>query len=173
MQKKSANILKIIGYIALIVIAGYIAYSVWYYLANVEEVESFQVCYEDHCVKTFHIHYYLNFDICGKDISLPKEHGPLDGPHTHKEYNYIHFHERLPYDPNTHELLETTPLRVSETMKHFDIIFNSTCIDGKCNGDLCPDGKPGQVKMFVNGKENSDFENYIWRDEEKISIVFK
>ena len=172
MEKKSVKYLKIIGYIAATVILGYIAYSVWYYTSNAEEIDSFEVCYDDHCVKTFHIHYYLNFDICGKDISLPKEHGPLDGPHTHKEYNYIHFHERLPYDPQTKELLDVTPLKISETMKHFNIVFNSTCIDGKCNGDLC-NGHSGQVKMFANGKEISEFENYIWRDEEKILIAFK
>ncbi len=29
------------------------------------------------------------------------------------------------------------------------------------NGDRCPDGKPGKIRFFINGKENFDFGKYI------------
>lgn len=29
------------------------------------------------------------------------------------------------------------------------------------NGELCPDGKPGKVRLFVNGKENFEYGKYI------------
>lgn len=44
--------------------------------------------------------------------------------------------------------------------------FNSTCVLNYCNGDS------GTVKMFVNGKENAKFENYIPKDKDEILIDF-
>ena len=45
--------------------------------------------------------------------------------------------------------------------------FTSTKILDKTNG---PDGK---VKMLVNGKENTDFENYLMKDSDKIEIKYE
>ena len=51
----------------------------------------------------------------------------------------------------------------------FDIwgkTFNDTCIFEYCNG-------PNEiVKMFVNDKPNTDFENYFMRDGDRILIVY-
>lgn len=44
--------------------------------------------------------------------------------------------------------------------------FNKDCIFEYCNGSN------GTVKMLVNGKENTEFENYAVQDKDKIEIVF-
>jgi hypothetical protein len=170
--KKKRNPWIMAGYIAGIIVLAYIAYSVWYFLANQESVEEFQVCSADRCVKTFHIHSNIHFDICGKSINLPLEHGPLEESHTHKERNYVHFHERLPYDPVSGKLLDTTPLQLSTFMNDFDIRFNERCIAGYCNGDVCPDGKLGTIRMFVNEQPNTEFDKYVWKDKDEILITF-
>jgi len=45
--------------------------------------------------------------------------------------------------------------------------FNSTCILDKCTNI---DG--GKLHMYVNGKENFDFENYVFKGEEKVLITY-
>lgn len=44
--------------------------------------------------------------------------------------------------------------------------FNSNCIFDKCNGP------EGIVKMFVNGQENNEFENYLMKDGDNIEIRY-
>ena len=160
------------GYAVAIIVLGYIAYSVYYYLSTAEKVEEFEVCYADKCIKTFHVHADIKIELCGKKIMLPLEHGPLEGPHTHKERNYMHFHERLPYDPATGQLLETTPLQLGTFMNEFDIRFNDHCIGEYCNGMECMPGTPGNVRMFVNEQPNTEFDQYIWKDGDDIVITF-
>jgi len=44
--------------------------------------------------------------------------------------------------------------------------FNKNCIFDKCSGP------EGQLKMFVNGELNYEFENYMMKDGDKIEIIF-
>jgi len=161
-----------VGYAIAIIVLGYIAYSVYYYLSTAEKVEEYEVCANGRCVKTFHIHMETKFDICGKNINLPLEHGSLEKSHTHKERNYMHFHERLPYDQASGQLLDTTPLQLNSLMNEFDIRFNDRCVAEYCNGDSCPDGKPGTIRMFVNEQPNTEFDKYVWKDGDEILITF-
>lgn len=45
--------------------------------------------------------------------------------------------------------------------------FNSSCIFEFCNGH------DGQVKMFVNGQENTEFQSYLVKDKDKIEIKYE
>lgn len=45
--------------------------------------------------------------------------------------------------------------------------FNSNCIFDYCNQD------DGKVKFSVNGKENSDLENYLMHDQDRIEIRYE
>ena len=175
-MKKSSRavpVLKAIGYLALFIVLGYIGYSVWFYTQNTESVEEFEICYEDRCIKTYHVHYTLLVDICGRRTHLPPETGPLDGIHTHKEANYLHFHERIEYDPKTGELFDSTPFIVKTTMGVFGIRLNQNCLGDYCTGDPCPDGKPGAVTMLVNNQKSTAFENYKWNDEDVVQLSFQ
>ncbi len=40
------------------------------------------------------------------------------------------------------------------------------------NGDTCPDGRPGEVQVFVNGQKLDDFSRYIPKDGDRVRIVF-
>ncbi len=170
--KKEKQWYHYVGYALAILIVGYIAYSTYYYLSNVEKIDEFEVCYDDKCVKTFHIHADIHIELCGQTLSLPREHGPLSGAHTHKELNYIHFHERLDYDPKSGQLINDTALRLETFMNAFDLKFNNECIGQYCNGDMCPDGHQGILKMHVNGQPNMNYERYAWKDKDKIQILF-
>ncbi len=171
--KSPLAVLKLVGYVLLIAAFCYIGYSVWYYQTNYEGVEEFEVCYEDRCIKSYHTHFTLLVDICGKRTHLPLETGPLDGLHTHKEANYIHFHERIEYDPKTGRLFDESPFVLENTMSVFDIRFNKDCLGNYCTGDPCPDGKPGAVAMQVNNQPSSEFEKYRWHDEDVVRLSFQ
>lgn len=45
--------------------------------------------------------------------------------------------------------------------------FNPNCIFDKCNGS------DGTVKMFVNGIENNEFDNYLMKDGDRIEIKYE
>ncbi len=127
---------------------------------------------EDNCIWQAHVHAYVPTIICGDDVRLPIEKGPLDGPHTHEEKNVIHWHDRLPYDKANQRILDATPLTLGAFFDAIDIIFDSDRIMGKENGGVCPDGGIGTLKMFVDGKQNNQFRNYVWEDRDVILLVF-
>jgi len=160
------------GYFVVLIIIFYISYSIYYYYSTAEQIEEFDECYERGCIKTFHMHVKLNFELCGENIKLPLEHGPLDGVHSHKRRNSIHFHEKLSYDNTTGKLINTTPLQLSEVMNEFDIRFNERCVQNYCKGDICEKGEPGTVRMFVNDKPSTEFDRYVWKDGDEILITF-
>ena len=125
------------------------------------------------CYWTAHIHAYLPISICGNDFRLPIEVGALNGPHTHEEKNIAHWHDRLPYDQKTSSITNTEPLTLGAFSEAVKINLDNDRINDKKNGDLCPDGTTGTLKIFVNGKYYSDnIKDYIWRNRDVISIFF-
>ncbi|MBI2626297.1 MAG: cupredoxin domain-containing protein [Candidatus Nealsonbacteria bacterium] len=109
-----------------------------------------------------HWHSNLSINILGEAQDVPAGLGlgrlPHNPMHTHDRDNVIH----MEFSGTVREdnlLLE----------KFFEIWgkqFNKDCIFDKCSG---PDGN---LKMMVNGKENSNFDNYMMRDDDKIEIIF-
>jgi len=89
------------------------------------------------------------------NIGLTGAHQPV---HTHDSTGVLHYEINNPTPENM-------PLRY-----FFDRVwrkqFNSTCILNYCNGSS------GNVKMFVNGRENFDFDNYIPKDKDQIKIEY-
>ncbi|MCE7936431.1 hypothetical protein DYH10_01395 [Candidatus Saccharibacteria bacterium CPR2] len=130
------------------------------------------------CVLTAHIHSYMVIEMCGEPQYLGNEVGPLDGPHTHEERNIIHWHDKLPYDKEKEEITDTTKLKVGTAMDNQNLTFDSTSLMDRKNGEGCPNGKPGSLKMFVKKKgensfkQNEDYREYIWEDQDIIVIVF-
>ena len=49
--------------------------------------------------------------------------------------------------------------------------FNKECITLESKEKLCNDGSK-KLKFFVNGKENNEFENYVFKDLDKILISY-
>lgn len=86
----------------------------------------------------------------------PAFHQPM---HTHDANGRIH----IEYPAVVRE----KDLRLGRFFEIWGKEFNKDCILDKCSGS------EGQLKMLVNGKENSEFENYVMRDGDKIEIIFE
>lgn len=84
----------------------------------------------------------------------------MTNTHTHDASGIIHW-----------EVMEGPVTKDEITLKAFFGIwgktFSSSCIFEYCNG---PDGT---LKMLVNGKENTEFENYQVKDGDKIEIRYE
>jgi len=112
-----------------------------------------------------HWHPNLKIKIDGKLIKIPNDIGLNPGAHSP-----MHTHEE---GDGTLHLENSNPSANPESMalgfffNTWKKPFNSTCILDKCtnvNG--------GELHMYVNGKENYDFENYVFKGEEKILIEY-
>jgi hypothetical protein len=55
--------------------------------------------------------------------------------------------------------------------KEMGVAFNSQCYGIYCNGAECR-GKQGTLTMTVNGQPTTEFEKYIWKDGDVITITF-
>ncbi len=170
--RKKKSLMHYLGYLVAALLVAGIGYSVYYFLSGTENTEEYDVCVDDRCIRAFHAHMQLSVELCGEKTLLPLERGPLDGPHTHKERNLIHFEERLPYEKETGRLLDTTPFRMETIMDIFEIPFTADCLGEYCSGDFCPDGTPGVVTMTVNGEQRTDFEQYVWKDDDYVELRF-
>ena len=124
------------------------------------------------CIWTAHIHAYLPISICGEDYRLPIEIGALTGPHTHEEKNIAHWHDKLPYDKKTKEIMDAAPLTLGAFFDAIEVPFNSDRIANKKNSDLCPDGSKGITKVLVNGTIVENPREYIWKNHDIIMIFF-
>ena len=162
------------AFIACIIILAmiYISYSLYVVYASGAAQRGVTVCVSTtECYWSAHIHAQVEVSTCGQDYRFPIEKGPLDGPHTHEEKNLIHFHDRLRFDPVTKEILNPAPLKLGAFFDNMEVPFDGNKVLDKMNGDLC-NGQSGIVKMFVNGKPSGDFRDYIWKDGDKIDIIF-
>lgn len=109
-----------------------------------------------------HWHPQLSIYIKGKQQEIPKDFGigavhlPI---HTHDSSGTLHLE------------MGGTVTRDKIKLGHFFQLwskeFNSTQIFDKKNGE------EGRVKMFVNGKENTEFENYLMKDKDNIEIRYE
>lgn len=108
-----------------------------------------------------HWHPILTIKINGQQQTIPANlglagvHQPI---HTHDSTGVLHYENNNPTQEN---------MRLRYFFeKVWRKQFNSRCILNYCNGDS------GTVKMFVNDKENFEFENYIPKDKDEILIEF-
>jgi len=112
-----------------------------------------------------HWHPKLTITISGKKQEIPANLG-IGAVHQN-----IHTHDQDAKDGVIH--MEMQGVVVKEDIKLGNFFrtwgkeFNSTAILDKKNGS------EGTVKMFVNGKENKDFENYLMRDGNNIEIRYE
>lgn len=109
-----------------------------------------------------HWHPTLTIIIKGEEQEIPKNigigavHEPI---HTHDSTGTIHMEMQ--------GVITKDDTKLGRFFKIWGKRFNSNCIFDNCNG------QGGKVKMFVNGKENKDFENYLMKDKDKIEIKYE
>lgn len=121
------------------------------------------------CYWSAHIHASVDVTACGAGLRFPVEKGPLSGPHTHEEKNLIHFHERLRLN-DAGAVVDATPLRLGAFFDAMNVTFDKDRILDKRNGDSCREASV--LKMTVNGKPRDTFRDYVWKDGDKIALVF-
>ncbi len=109
-----------------------------------------------------HWHADLTIKILGQyqdisaNIGIGITHRPI---HTHEADGVIHM--EFP------SLVRENNIQLGRFFGIWGKKFSKDCILDKCNG------LDGQVKMFVNGEPNYEFENYLMQDKDKIEIVFE
>ncbi|MBI1969159.1 hypothetical protein HYS48_00565 [Candidatus Woesearchaeota archaeon] len=174
-KKKKSSKEKIKGSIIWVVslaVVLVLAYSVYYVKITGAEKEGLIVCEGEQCFWAAHIHAEMEVTVCGENIRFEKEEGNLGEAHTHKEEALIHWHDKVPIDPNTKEILDKKPLMLGAFFEQMEYPFDHGCIGEYCNGDACPEGNIGTLQMWVNGIENDEFEQFVWKDGDQIKIIF-
>lgn len=118
-----------------------------------------------------HWHAKINVEICGQARELPETKTLTAHGKSAVGIGLLHHH----HDGTAH--IEGRILRPEEISlgAFFDAIdgkFSETEIFDKKNGDACKD-KPGSVKLYVSGVENTEWRNYVLKDEDEIDIKFQ
>lgn len=112
-----------------------------------------------------HWHPILSIYIEGKKQNIPVDVGIL--PTKHEE---IHTHEDA--DKGILHMEMTGIVTKNETrLGRFFEIWGKTFISSQIFENK--NSTDSTVKMFVNGKANSDFENYLMKDGDKIEIRYE
>jgi len=110
-----------------------------------------------------HWHPNLEISIKGNPVTIPANIGLGGGihadTHTHKENDQIHLEMSRPVREND--------TRLAKFFETWGEEFNLQCILDVCNSE------EGTVRMFVNGEENTEFENYHMNDGDNIEITYE
>ncbi|MBI2049447.1 hypothetical protein HYT32_00830 [Candidatus Roizmanbacteria bacterium] len=112
-----------------------------------------------------HWHPKLTITIDGKKQEIPANIG-IGAVH-----QKIHTHDQDAKDGVIHMEIQGVVAKEDTKLSNFFRIwgkeFNSTQIFDKING------ADGKVKMTVNSKENTDFENYLMKDNDRIEVRYE
>ncbi len=106
-----------------------------------------------------HWHPHLSIYIKGKQQEIPKNlgisgvHQPV---HTHDSSGTLHL--------EISGVVTKDKIKLDNFFKIWGKKFSSECVVDECGG---------KVKMFVDGKENKDFENYLMKDKDNIEIRYQ
>ncbi len=173
LHKTSSPVTKWIIPLLAIIGIGIIGYSLYATFNSGAETEGIVTCPSpDNCFWSSHFHIYAPIQICGEEFLLPVETGSLQKSHTHEEKNIIHWHDRLPYDNVNKKIIDTSDLMLGSFFDQVNVPFSSTNLDGKTNGDTCPNGTVGTWKMILNGKPTNSFRDQELHDRDVIWLVF-
>ncbi len=178
MVKNKKNLVAIMGLLAMV---GFLAYSLMEYRRSGIAEEGVVVCANGKCFWSAHIHVYLPIQICGEKYILSKFKGPINDSHTHGDENIIHWHNKIPFDAEKKQFLESSTFALNLIFKNRELPITdplrhssseaSESLLGKKDGDACR-SSASTWKVFVNGALRSDWRSYEWRDRDIILFVF-
>ncbi len=104
--------------------------------------------------EAYHWHANFKVSVCGEQVQIKCGAG-MCGPmnlHHHND-NTIHIEGSV--------IAKEKDISLGKFFEGLRLDFSETSLLKKKNGDLCPNGSSGTVKMYVNGQQNNEFENYI------------
>ncbi|HLE78420.1 MAG TPA: hypothetical protein VJA65_08460 [bacterium] len=115
-----------------------------------------------------HWHAQFTLVVCGR--TLPPLSPSNGGVHTHGD-GIIHIHPETAAEsgPNANLglFLKTVGMRLTSSSLQMP--------DGTVyrNGDSCPDGKTGVVRLLVNGTPSDAWDRYELRNDDKVVVTFQ
>ena len=120
-----------------------------------------------------HIHTDWKIYIDGKPVDL------FDKSHMERMRNnqpvssFIHVDSGAPIPEKTGDVLHmhATGIPLWLFFNSISMDFNKDCITLENKEKFCNDGNK-KLKLFVNGKESNEFENYVFNDLDKILISY-
>ncbi len=179
-KKKTSGSKKYFLVLITILVVGVLGYGLYSYYTSGAKEQGIIVCNPqnpDECYWQAHIHTFVIQEVCGESKAFPKEHGELEEDHTHEETNIIHWHDRIMIEKQTGELVDISALTLGAYFDSVGVTLSDTCLYDKCNGDTCPDGSVGTVRMFVKHKDGGweqsmKFDDYVWDYGDLIHISF-
>lgn len=160
-QKK--QILKILLYIGGILIVFLLVNYLW---AGIQESSTYS---------NGQIHWHAGIEIylCGERYELPD---PVSSDLVHGEpyigTAFMHEHnDNLIHIEGT--IQKPEDITLGKFMDSIGLTFTSEQLITYTNGDLCPDGTPGKVKLLVNGNESNEFGNKVLADDNEYVLLFE
>lgn len=152
MTKKKPTKAIIINTILLIIFLA--TYTLYYNDTLSIETKGTTICENNECYWTANIQANLTTKICGITTN-----------------DTLKFNSTLPVDNTTQEITNYYPLTLESYFNTINETFNQSCINNKCEGDAC-NNTPGKMSMTVNGKNNTEYEKYVWKNGDEILINF-
>ncbi|MBI4153954.1 hypothetical protein HY501_01330 [Candidatus Woesearchaeota archaeon] len=123
----------------------------------------------EHSDEGIHWHFNLTIIIDGRKVVIPAGIGITVGKIKDTELSGMQMSPLHTHDSSGRVHLESIKPRKFTLNDFFSIWeqqFDSSCILDKCIG-------AGDLRMFVNGKENKGFEDYALRDLDEIVIMYE
>ena len=120
-----------------------------------------------------HIHADWKVYINGKSLDFSNKSHMERMRNNQPVSSFIHVDSGAPAPEKTGDVLHmhATGVPLLVFFKSIGMDFNKDCITLENKEKLCGDGNT-KLKFFVNGKENNEFENYVFNDLDKILISY-
>ncbi len=144
----------IVGLLLIVAVVGAIVYGIRQGGADAPGQESAQSS-ETYTAGPGHWHAKIDLEVCGQKLDLPgRKDGSMVGKETYHHHgdNTWHIEGRI---------IAKEDITLGRFFDEHDIPFDRDRLMDKKNGDECAPGKPGQVKMFVNGQPNDQFRDFV------------
>ena len=160
-RKKSITKYSIIAVIAVLGVVGLIALSSFTPETpnSTYDNEILNINLAEHKNLALHIHPILEIEILGEKQTIPANIGissaGMKVVHTHDTTGTIHVETPYP-----------TQLHLRDFFTIWNKMFNSTCIFENCKDES------HELLMFVDGEENTEFENLPLQDKQQIKIGY-
>lgn len=153
-QKKSKKLL--FAFLIILVAAAGIA-GIWLLAVKTAPADS-----EIVAKRGIHWHPELSIKILGESAEIPEGIGLgfSENPiHTHDSSGIIHL--------EFSGFVKKDDIKLSRFFEVWGKKFDRNCIFDKCSGP------ESHLKMLVDGKENSEFGDFVMADKQKIEIIFE
>ncbi len=147
-RKKELERVKRIIFIAIVIITAFVSLYILFSAIYINLVSWTK--------GPVHWHADIEIGVCGEKFFLPESKGLRNKVGTES----VHHHN----DMRMHiegVVMNRHDATLGEFFDSVGVEFSESMIANMKDGDLCPDGSVGKVRMFVNGEENFEFRDYL------------